>query len=62
MRRIRISELFGAYHVEGLDDNGVWVSIEPGSDEFDSREEAQDYVDGWLNASEGYVQCEGLVK
>ena len=46
-KEIRIAKAFGKYTVQGKD-GSEWVGIEPGQCSFDSRDEAQDYVDGWL--------------
>ena len=62
MSEIRISELFGQFCVEGLDSNGVWVSTEPGQDNFGTLGEAQDYVDGWLENNSEMVQVAGIAK
>lgn len=47
-KQIRIREAHGQYVVEAMDNNGVWVLVEPGQCSFESRDEAQDYVDGWI--------------
>ena len=46
-KEIRISKAFGKYTVQGKDGN-EWVAIEPGQCSFDDRDEAQEYVNGWL--------------
>lgn len=39
--------------VETIDHNGTWVVAEPGvSGDFATREDAQEYVDGWLAAGD----------
>ena len=62
MSKIRISKLFGSHVVEMLDNNGVWVAAEPGSDTFTAVAEAQDYVDGWLENNPDMEQVEGIEK
>jgi len=62
MGKMRISKLFGRHCVEWLDNNDVWVGAEAGSDEFASEEEAQDYVDGWLENDDDIVQVPGIEK
>ena len=60
--QIRISNLFGTYSVESLDNNGVWVSIEPGQDEFETLDAAQNYVDRWIANNEELKQVEGITR
>jgi hypothetical protein len=55
MKEIRIAHRFGQYVVECKDNNGQWVLTEPGQCSFGYREDAQDYVDGWLSNG-GMVQ------
>ena len=54
--QIRIRESHGQYVVETLDNNGVWTLTEPGQCSFSDRDDAQDYVDGWLVNECGMVQ------
>lgn len=61
-RQIRISNLFGTYCSESLDNNDVWVSTEPGQDEFETFGEAQDYVDGWIENNDNLEQVEGITR
>ena len=58
---LRIANRFGSFVVEGLDRNGVWVSIEPGQCTFVTREEAQEYADRWMDCTDGLTQAEDLV-
>jgi hypothetical protein len=44
MNEVRINLMAGVA-VEALDNNGAWVLIESGAT-FESREEAQEYIDG----------------
>ena len=55
-KQIRIREAHGQYVAEGLDNNGVWVLVEPGQCCFGNRDDAQDYVDGWLSSTANMVQ------
>ena len=55
-KQIRIREAHGQYIVEAMDNNGVWVLTEPGQCSFGDRDEAQDYVDGWINSTVNMVQ------
>ncbi len=61
-RQIRISNLFGTYSVESFDSNEVWVSCEPGQDDFRTLGEAQDYVDGWIENNDDLEQVEGITR
>jgi hypothetical protein len=54
-KEIRIAKRFGQYVVEGKD-GSEWVAIEPGQCSFGDRDDAQDYVDGWLSNSGDMVQ------
>ena len=57
-KQIRIRETADRkYTVEALDNNGVWVLAEPGQCSFETREEAQDYVDGWIANEANMVQA-----
>lgn len=56
-KQIRIQHSFANYVVEALDSNGVWIAAEPGQCSFETREEAQDYVDGWLANERNMVQA-----
>jgi len=61
-RQIRISNLFGVYSAESLDSNDVWVSTEPGQDEFETLVEAQDYVNSWIENNDDLEQVEGITR
>jgi hypothetical protein len=54
-KEIRIACRCGQYVVEGKD-GSEWVAIEPGQCSFGDRDDAQDYVDGWLSNSGDMVQ------
>lgn len=56
MSQIQITCQFGQYSVTALDNNGVRVQIEPGSCTFATRDEAQAYVDSWLDMTDGLEQ------
>jgi hypothetical protein len=59
-RQIRLISAFGQFSVEGLDNNGVWVSIEPGSCSFASREEAEDYISRWIDLNDDMERVEDV--
>lgn len=61
-RQIRISNLFGVYSVESLDLNDVWVSTEPGQDEFETLGAAQNYVAGWIENNDTLEQVDGITR
>jgi hypothetical protein len=61
-RHIRLVSAFGQFSVEGLDNNGVWVSIEPGSCSFSSREEAEDYIGRWLDLNEDMERSDDVIR
>lgn len=56
--QIRIAmTLDSTYTVQVCDRNGVWVPAEsPAACGFASRDEADDYLQGWLNGSEPMEQ------
>lgn len=56
MTNIQITCKFGQYSVTAEDSNGVRVAVEPGSCTFATRDEAQEYVDSWLDSTDGLVQ------
>ncbi len=56
MSDIQITKKFGQYSVTALDSNGVRVQVEPGQCTFATREEAQEYVNRWLDVTADLVQ------
>ncbi len=51
MTQVRINGGFGEFAVEALDNNNVWVLAEPGNCEYPSASEAQNHIDGMLDAT-----------
>jgi len=59
MSQIRIANRFGSFVVESLDSNGVWVMADSNCT-FETRDQAQECVDGFLDAVDGLVQVDDI--
>jgi len=53
---IQITRTFGEYVVTVLKKDGMRVAAEPGNCTFENREDAQRYVDRWLDINDGMTQ------